>query len=256
MVDPAEGIATYLQLDAWLQQAAALLNGASVPAACADAAPDVPAVPTVRIAAGVHPHNAKAWTDDLEATLLRVLADQRTSAVGEIGLDYHYDKSPRPVQQQVFKRQLHLAQQAELPVILHVREAFDDAFAIMEQADWNPAGVLLHCYTSGPTDLQPWLEAGCFVAFGGAATFGKSDDIREALATVPADRLLLETDAPFMTPVPLRGEPCEPAHTLFTADFFKDSAPVKRAFQNTLALLDRPPTPWQLKHGVHAEGKA
>lgn len=173
--------------------------------------------PRLRIAVGCHPHNAQHYDEALEARLRARLADPRVCAVGEIGLDYHYDFSPRDAQLDAFARQVRLAHRAGLPVALHVREAHDDAFRVMEREGWPAAGTLLHCYTSDAATLAPWLQAGCHVAFGGALTFSGSDDIRAAAASAPEGRLLTETDSPYMAPVPLRGERCEPAMTVFSA---------------------------------------
>lgn len=204
---------------------------------------------------GCHPHNAKYYDASLEEELLERLADPRVSALGEIGLDYHYDFSPRDVQRDVFRRQLRLAKQAGLPVVLHVREAHDDALAIMREEGWPEAGTLLHCFNLDWTVLEPWVEAGCYVAFGGPLTFKNADEVRDAAARVPVDRLLTETDAPYMTPEPMRGMTCGPEHVIFTAARLAEvrgCAPgaeraelLQRLMDNALALLDRPATPWQ-----------
>ncbi len=164
----------------------------------------------------------------------------------------------------MFAQQIAVAREAQLPVALHVREAYDDAYDILEKAGWNPAGVLLHCYTSSAEEVKRWVAAGCYVAFGGALTFGRSDDIRAAIHEVPLDRLLLETDAPFMAPVPLRGQPCEPAQVIFTAEralteLLGEGASqaactelLQTTYQNALALLDRGPTTWQQRGEAHA----
>lgn len=211
--------------------------------------------PDVRIAVGCHPHNAKHYDDALEQNLRARLSDPRVAAVGEIGLDYHYDFSPRDSQREVFRRQIRLAHEFELPVALHVREAHDEAFALLQEEGFPPAGVLLHCFNLDWETLKPWVEAGCYVAFGGALTFKRSDATRDAAARVPLDRLLTETDAPYMTPEPMRGMPCRPDHTLFTAACLAEvcgRAPgdERRAFlqqlmQNARDLLDRPATPQQ-----------
>jgi TatD DNase family protein len=174
-------------------------------------------LPQVRFAIGVHPHNAKDYTSETEAQLKHAFGNPLTSAVGEIGLDYHYDISPRPAQRELFAREVELAHEFDLPIVLHVREAFDDAFAIMQNAGWSDKGVLLHCYTSDAAEIARWVDAGCYVAFGGAFTFKKLEEVREAAAYVPRERLLTETDAPFMAPEPFRGTTCEPAHTIHTA---------------------------------------
>ena len=172
----------------------------------------------IRIAGGCHPHNASHWDDALEARLRRLLADGRVAALGEVGLDYHYDFSPRDVQRDVFRRQIAIAQEFQLPLILHMREAHDDGFAILEEEGFPEAGVLLHCFNLDAAEVRRWTERGCYVAFGGPATFKKADEVREAVRQVPVERLLTETDAPYMTPEPMRGIACEPAHTIFTAE--------------------------------------
>ena len=126
--------------------------------------------------------------------------------------------SPRDDQREAFRRQLRLAKEAGLPVALHLREAHDEALAIMREEGFPEAGTLLHCFNLDWATLEPWVEEGCYVAFGGALTFKNADDTREAAARVPADRLLTETDAPYMTPEPRRGMTCLPDHVLFTAE--------------------------------------
>lgn len=262
MVDPVNDVSTFDKLDEWRLRGEVLMRHMST-RICGQGHNSLP---KTRIAVGVHPHEAKSFDGAEERKLARLLHDARVSAVGEIGLDYHYDHSPRPVQQDVFRRQVRLAKQAGLPVILHVREAFDDAFAIMQEEGWPQAGTLLHCYTSDADEVRRWVDAGCYVAFGGAFTFKKLDEVREAAKLVPFDRLLTETDSPFMAPEPFRGTTCEPAHVIFTAERMHDyllrgdAAPAvvytgdeddaRRAFftqtyENALRLLDRPATDWQ-----------
>ncbi len=209
-----------------------------------------PRVPQVRICVGCHPHNAKDYDAAAEQRLIDRLEDRRVSALGEIGLDYHYDFSPRDIQKEVFRRQLNLAQEHGLPVVLHIRDAHDDAFEILEQEGFSPKGTILHCYTLGPEELKRWVDAGCYIAFGGALTFKKADDLRAAAELVPEDRLLTETDAPYMTPEPMRGIPCEPADVVFTAARLavvrqcssdKDRvALLDRLYDNAIYVLNRP----------------
>lgn len=213
------------------------------------------AIPHVRVAVGVHPHNAKSWDADMERLLRRLLAKPVTCALGEVGLDYHYDLSPREVQREVFARQVAMAHECGLPLILHVRDAHDDAFAIMEKQGWPAAGTLLHCCSVGPDELARWIERGCYVAFGGAITFKSSDDLRASSVTVPAGRLLAETDSPYMAPVPFRGQECGPEFTVFVAEHLArlrglEPGGARRAFLQdvhdaTLSLLDRAPSAWQ-----------
>ncbi len=206
-------------------------------------------VPRMRIAVGCHPHNASHWDDALEALLRERLADPRVAALGEVGLDYHYDFSPRDVQREVFRRQIRIAKELQLPLILHMREAHDDGFAILEEEGWPEAGVLLHCFNLDWAEAQRWVERGCYVAFGGPLTFKNAEEVRQAAAQVPWDRLLTETDSPYMTPEPMRGLACEPAHTVFTAamlcqvEGLNPDTPQATAFlqdihANALRLLD------------------
>lgn len=214
-----------------------------------------PRVPRVRIAVGCHPHNARRYDDSLEQVLRDRVRDPRVAAIGEIGLDYHYDLSPRSAQIDAFKRQLAVAHELGLPVVLHIREANDDALGVMREEGFPEAGTLLHCCTIGPDEARPWIEAGCYVSFGGALTFKSADAIRETAKIVPRDRLLVETDAPYMTPEPMRGMPCEPAHVVFTIDrlagvlgcdtLITRAELLRALWKNARALLDRKPLAWQ-----------
>lgn len=212
-------------------------------------------MPRIRIATGCHPHNAKYFDDGLEADLRARLADPRVCAVGEIGLDFHYDFSPREDQRRAFRRQVRLAKEAGLPVVLHVREAHDEALALMREEGFPEAGTLLHCFNLGWDVLEPWVEEGCYVAFGGPLTFKNADDVRDAASRVPVDRLVTETDAPYMTPEPMRGMTCGPEHVIFTAARMAEAracAPgeeraelLRQMMENARDLLDRPATAWQ-----------
>lgn len=212
-------------------------------------------VPHVRIAVGCHPHNAEHYGDDLEALLRRRLTDPRVAAVGEIGLDYHYNFSTPDEQRMAFRRQVRLAKEAGLPVILHVREAHEEAFSLMQEEGFPEAGTLLHCFNLDWNTLEPWVDAGCFVAFGGPLTFKNADEVRDAAARAPLGRLVTETDAPYMTPEPMRGMTCGPEHVIFTAACLAEvrgCAPgigreelLRTLMDNAHALLDREPTPWQ-----------
>ncbi len=216
------------------------------------------ALPHARIAVGCHPHNAAHYDDAKERALMGLLADGRVCAIGEVGLDYHYDFSPRDVQRAVFRRQIRLAHETGLPLVLHLREAHDEALAIMREEGFPAAGALLHCFNLDAETLAPWVAAGCYVAIGGPVTFKSFDDLRTAVHGIPADRLLTETDAPYMTPEPMRGTECGPAHTVFTAARLAEelgfapgkerAAFLRRTLDNAHALLDRAPTDWQRAH--------
>jgi TatD DNase family protein len=170
-------------------------------------------------AVGVHPHDAKLFDDAAELHLLD-LARQGTRVIawGEIGLDYHYDHSPRDVQREVFRRQLRLARERKLPVVIHSREADDDTIAILrkELTGYGRGGVL-HCFGGSLAMAQDAIELGFFISFAGNLTFKKAEDLREVARQLPLDRLLIETDCPYLTPVPFRGRRNEPAHVIETA---------------------------------------
>ena len=167
---------------------------------------------------GVHPHEARHYVSGLPQELLDLASAPRgraprVAALGEMGLDYHYDHSPRDAQRRVFLMQLEWAARARLPVILHIREAMSDALAILRDFAGR-VRLLFHCYAGGPEYLNEVLDMGALCALGGAVTWkGKAGDaLRDVAARIPLDRLLLETDCPYMTPVPHRGKTNEPAY--------------------------------------------
>ena len=167
----------------------------------------------VRFAAGVHPHSAGAFADraDVSADVTRSHAAAFAAcAVGEIGLDYHYDFAPRDVQRAVFAAQLGLARERQLPVIIHTREATDDTFAILKEAG-GIQGVF-HCFTGDISMARRALDIGFYLSYAGIVTFPKASDLRETVKIVPADRLLIETDSPYLAPVPHRGKRNEPGY--------------------------------------------
>lgn len=155
---------------------------------------------------GLHPHDAKHGVD----TIVDLLSAPKVVAVGECGLDYHYDHSPRDVQRDAFAAQLALAAARSLPVVIHTREAWDDTFAILSSTD-GPDRVVFHCFTGGPDEARRALDAGAWLSFSGIVTFKNAGDVRAAAALCPLDRLLIETDAPFLAPEPHRGQTNRPA---------------------------------------------
>ncbi|MBI4479586.1 MAG: TatD family hydrolase [Acidobacteria bacterium] len=167
---------------------------------------------------GIHPHEAQHATEKHFAALANVAQHPRIVAVGEIGLDYHYDHSPRDIQQRVFIRQLEIAAAARLPVVVHCREAWDDCLRILEE-QWKRTalGGILHCFSGTVGDARRGMELGFYVSFAGNITFPKAGNLREVAAQIPRDRLLIETDCPFLAPVPKRGKRNEPAFVLHTA---------------------------------------
>ncbi len=159
---------------------------------------------------GVHPHNAKDWRDG-DGQRLRALAQSspKVKAIGEIGLDYHYDHSPRDVQRRVFREQLAIAKELNIPAVIHCREAIADVRKILEEM-W-PIACVIHCCTEAWSAVEPLVTRGAFLGFTGIATYPKAEAIRETIASCPMERMLIETDAPYLAPVPHRGKRCEPA---------------------------------------------
>jgi TatD DNase family protein len=175
----------------------------------------------LRVAVGVHPHQAHQFAGDA-AGAVRAVREQieRTPfarAVGEIGLDYHYDYSPRDVQLAVFRAQVDLACELQLPIVVHAREADEDTIAVLEAAPPGALRGVLHCFT-GTADLaRAALDLGFYISFAGILTFPKAGALRDVARSVPMDRLLVETDSPFLSPVPLRGGRNELARVVHTA---------------------------------------
>jgi len=164
---------------------------------------------------GVHPHDASKATPQTFAAMEALAAYERVLAIGEIGLDYHYDFSPRDVQHEVFVAQLKLAEKAGKPIVIHTREAWDDTLRLLRE-HWAGGGIM-HCFSGGPAEARQALDLGFYLSFGGVLTFPKAEALREAARMAPEDRLLLETDAPYLAPVPKRGKRNEPAFMVETA---------------------------------------
>jgi TatD DNase family protein len=170
--------------------------------------------PGVYATVGVHPHEASKAVAATFDELRGLLQESSVLAVGEIGLDYHYDFSPREVQRDVFVQQLRLAAEANKPVIIHTREAWPDTLDVLRR-EWSGPGIL-HCFTGDEAQAREALALGFHLSFGGVLTFNKSESVRQAAASVPDDRLLVETDAPYLAPVPHRGKRNEPAFMVET----------------------------------------
>jgi TatD DNase family protein len=172
--------------------------------------------PECRFAVGVHPHNAKAFASDAEAAAATVAtrldAIPEARAVGEIGLDYHYDFSPRDVQHAVFRAQIRLALSRDLPVVIHTREAEEDTLRILLEEGRGKLRGVFHCFTGDTEAAARALGTGFLISIPGVATFPKAEALRQAAAGAPADRLLVETDSPYLAPIPYRGKRNEPAY--------------------------------------------
>ena len=172
----------------------------------------------VYAAVGVHPHDADTLDDEACQRLLELTKDGKVVGFGEIGLDYYYDLSEREVQKSAFAKQIELANQASLPVVLHVRDAYEDTRKILfDMRNYIQNGLLLHCYSGSSEYVKIFDKLGAYYAFGGAITFKNAKHNLESLAVVAKDRLLLETDCPYMTPVPYRGKTNEPRYVALVA---------------------------------------
>jgi TatD DNase family protein len=175
-------------------------------------------VPHIYASVGIHPHEARLATPEALKKLEQLATNKNVIAIGEIGLDYYYDHSPREQQKEVFAAQMEIAAQARLPILIHCRptqdstNAWDDMLSQLEQ-QWAPnqLGGVLHCFTGTAEHARRALDIGFMISFAGNVTFPKAADLREIAATIPADQLLIETDAPFLAPVPNRGKRNEPA---------------------------------------------
>lgn len=167
---------------------------------------------------GMHPHDSRLMNGETYDIFRELSCDDKVVGIGEIGLDYHYDLSPREIQQRVFAEQIEMANDLKLPIALHVREAYEDTRKILEDHKSKLShGVLLHCYSGSSEMVKVFSKYDAYFAFGGSITFKNAVHNLESLKAVPLDRLLFETDAPYMTPVPYRGKTNEPKHTMLVA---------------------------------------
>jgi TatD DNase family protein len=185
-------------------------------------------------AVGVHPHEAKIATDDMAGQLEQLAGQPKVVAIGETGLDYHYEFSPRDVQQRVFASQLEVAARVGLPVVVHCRDAFADALAILDGQGGLPA-VVFHCFAGTVDEARTVLDRGWMISLTGIVTFGSAGDLREVARLVPDDRLMVETDSPYLSPVPVRSvRPNEPWHVCYIARFL---AALRGASAEALAAM-------------------
>jgi TatD DNase family protein len=166
---------------------------------------------------GVHPHDAGALDEATFAELDQLAAHSEVVAVGEIGLDYHYLRSPREVQQAAFRRLIALARQHKKPIVVHTREAPEDTLTLLAEEGARDVGGIIHCFSEDRAFAERALDLDFDLSFSGIVTFKTARSIHEVAAWAPADRILVETDSPYLAPVPFRGKPCEPAHVIHTA---------------------------------------
>jgi TatD DNase family protein len=176
------------------------------------------AYPFIYATAGVHPHDASKATEETWPELLALSGHPKVVALGEIGLDYHYNFSPPETQRAVFARQLEIAREAGLPVVIHTREAWADTVELIRRHYGDArAGGVFHCFSSGPREAEEAVAMGFHVSFSGIVTFPRAQEVQEAARVVPDERLLVETDAPYLAPVPYRGKRNEPGWVTYTA---------------------------------------
>jgi TatD DNase family protein len=170
----------------------------------------------VGAAVGVHPHDATTLDDALHAELASLASRPAVVAVGEIGLDYHYDHSPRDVQRGVFARLIAIARAVKKPIVVHTREAAEDTLEILAAEGARDVGGIIHCFSEDRAFAERAFDLGFDVSFSGIVTFKGARAVQEVAAWAPLDRILVETDSPYLAPVPMRGRPCEPAYVAYT----------------------------------------
>ncbi len=174
--------------------------------------------PEVFFMLGVHPNNSGEFVDtDLEAIRAAFKSDERLKAIGEIGLDFYWDRVPYDVQEDVFRKQLALAKELDKPVVIHSRDAHERTLEVLEDFGWSGRPLLWHCFGSDAQTAQKIIEHGWYISIPGPVTYKKNEIAQDAVKSIPVDRLVLETDCPFLTPEPWRGKRNEPAFVVFTA---------------------------------------
>ncbi|MGD0948394.1 MAG: TatD family hydrolase [Candidatus Binatia bacterium] len=166
---------------------------------------------------GIHPHEASVVSPGVIDELARMARAPKVVAIGETGLDYYYDHSPRPVQREVFRQFIQLARTLQLPVVVHLRDAYEDALTILREENAPEIGGVIHCFSGDRAQAKSFLDLGFDISFSGVVTFKNADELRAVARMVPADRFLVETDAPFLAPLPYRGKRNEPAYVVHTA---------------------------------------
>lgn len=167
---------------------------------------------------GWHPTEAGSYTIEIEESLLAMLRTEKVIAMGEMGLDYYWMEDPKDVQEHVFRRQIQIAKQLQLPISIHMRDAIEDTYRILKDEDVSEIGGIMHSYSDDVTYMEKFLELGMHISLSGVVTFKKAQDVHEVAKAVPLDRLLIETDAPYLAPVPYRGKRNEPSYVKYVAE--------------------------------------
>ncbi len=173
---------------------------------------------TVYSAVGIHPHEASCFDDGVRDHLADLVGEKRVRAIGETGLDYHYSHSSKESQILSFANHLELSIQFDLPVVIHIREAFDDVLSILRKPGFSNARGVIHCFTGDYEIAKRFIDLGFFISFSGIVTFKNAENVRDAAKRIPLDRMLIETDSPYLAPVPFRGKKNEPAYVKHVAE--------------------------------------
>ncbi|MGT2832190.1 TatD family hydrolase [Streptococcus halotolerans] len=174
--------------------------------------------PEVYLTLGWHPTEAGSYDSEVEAYLKQVLKHDKVVALGEIGLDYHWMEDPKEVQIEVFKRQIALSKALDLPFVVHTRDALEDTYQVIKEAGVGPRGGIMHSFSGSFEDAQRFVDLGMMISFSGVVTFKKATDVQEAAQRLPLDKILVETDAPYLAPVPKRGKENKTAYTRYVVE--------------------------------------
>ncbi len=198
---------------------------------------------SVFAAVGIHPHSASQYTEETFSKIEDTISRKKVVAVGETGLDYHYMNSPKEIQIESFRAHIDMATRFTLPFVVHVREADEDMLSILRESDLNENPGVIHCFSGNYETAKQYLELGFFISFSGIVTFNRAAEVREAAKNIPFDRVLIETDSPYLAPVPLRGKKNEPANVKYVAQVVAEVRGVdiqtlqEQLLKNTLELF-------------------
>jgi len=204
-------------------------------------------IESVYASVGIHPHAASSYTPEIILEIEELTKVAKVVAIGETGLDYFYMNSEKEVQITSFKEQIKLAKRCNLPIIIHVREADEDLISILKSGDVSDRTGVIHCFTGNYETAAQYLDMGFYISFSGILTFKRSEELREAAKNIPADKILIETDSPYLAPVPHRGKPNEPSYVKFVAQTLADvrGTSIEEIAQLTAVNAE---TLFQLKH--------
>ncbi len=173
--------------------------------------------PSVFAAVGIHPHEASSLDDTVFSEIEKLAGEQRVLAIGETGLDYHYMHSPREVQIRSFRRHIELAKSTRLPLVIHVRDAHEDVLSVLREENTHCINAVIHCFTGDYRIAMEYIDEGFYISFSGIVTFKNAEDIREAVRKIPVEKILVETDSPYLAPIPFRGKKNEPSYVKYVA---------------------------------------